>query len=314
MTFGLSRIVLFRMVLLKEEKTSWGDKMKKELLFTDFFSREYLTYAEARKKCVVMEKSIFKKHLRAAFGHLPLAKITTAEIERWLFSLKKRYKPSTCNRYLAVLRAIFKRAVKTKLIRKSPCEGLENLPAPQPPARALSLNQAIRLLSRLLACASPPALALALLLVTGARKSEILKARWENVDFENKVFIVPIAKSGKPRYFPLSSLALKIISRLPQINDSPWLFPGKNPAKPLGDIYRFWNKTRLSLGLDRTRIHDLRHTFASVLARKGASLYQVQTLLGHANPSTTMRYARFASRDLLACSEIVAMTLLEKTP
>ncbi|MFQ9367288.1 MAG: site-specific integrase, partial [Bilophila wadsworthia] len=71
-------------------------------------------------------------------------------------------------------------------------------------------------------------------------------------------------------------------------------------------IYVFWNKLRRSLGLADVRIHDLRHTFASFLVNAGHSLYEVQKLLGHSDPRTTMRYAHLGQASLMAAAETVS--------
>lgn len=105
----------------------------------------------------------------------------------------------------------------------------------------------------------PEAFALRLLLLTGGRKSEILKARWENVRLDQRLLTVPLSKSGRPRHILLSEEAIKILRALPRTPGNPWLFPGHAPGKPLSDIYRFWNELRRSLGLADVRIHDLAH-------------------------------------------------------
>lgn len=135
---------------------------------------------------------------------------------------------------------------------------------------------------RLEQCGRPEASALRLLLLTGARKSEILRARWENVRTDLRLLIVPLSKSGRPRHIPLSAAAIAVLRALPRVPGSPWLFPGKAPGKPLSDLYSFWNSIRKELGLDGVRIHDLRHSYASFLVNSGHSLYEVQKLLGPA--------------------------------
>ena len=78
---------------------------------------------------------------------------------------------------------------------------------------------------------------------------------------------------------------------MPRTPDCPWLFPGRTPGHSISDIYAFWNRLRRQLGLAKVRIHDLRHTFASIHVNTGHSLYAVQHLLGHSDPRITMRCA-----------------------
>lgn len=103
-----------------------------------------------------------------------------------------------------------------------------------------------------------------------------------------------------------------MLRALPRVPGSPWLFPGKAPGKPLSDLYSFWNSIRKELGLDGVRIHDLRHSYASFLVNSGHSLYEVQKLLGHSDPRTTMRYAHLGQAPLLAAAETVSACL--RTP
>ena len=91
-----------------------------------------------------------------------------------------------------------------------------------------------------------------------------------------------------------------------QIEGSPWIFPGRDKTRPLSDVYDYWRKVRTELGLGATRIHDLRHTFASVLVNLGHTLYEVQLLLGHASPQTTMRYAHLANNTLFTATNRVS--------
>lgn len=170
-------------------------------------------------------------------------------------------------------------------------------------------EEAQRLMRRLEQCGRPEASALRLLLLTGARKSEILRARWENVRTDLRLLIVPLSKSGRPRHIPLSAAAIAVLRALPRVPGRPWLFPGKAPGKPLSDLYPFWNRIRKELGLVGVRIHDLRHSYASFLVNSGHSLYEVQKLLGHSDPRTTMRYAHLGQAPLLAAAETVSACL-----
>lgn len=152
----------------------------------------------------------------------------------------------------------------------------------------------------------PEVFAIRLLLLIGARKSEVLKARWENVRPDLRLLIVPLSKSGKPRHILLSDAALEVLRAIPRTPGNPWLFPGHAPGKPLSDLYLFWNRLRRELGLADVRIHDLRHTFASFLVNAGHSLYEAQKMLGHSDPRTTMRYAHLGQASLLAAAEAVS--------
>lgn len=154
-----------------------------------------------------------------------------------------------------------------------------------PYERYLTGDEAQRLMRALEKSDRLEVFALRLLLLTGARKSEVLKARWEHVRPNQRLLTVPLSKSGKPRHISLFDEAIAVIRAIPWVPGCPWLFPGHAPDKPLSDIYQFWNKVRRGLGLTDVRIHDLRHTFASLLVNAGHSRYEVQKLLGTAIPA-----------------------------
>ena len=195
--------------------------------------------------------------------------------------------PATCNRILAVLKTICSLAELRGVLRagQSPCTGVSPFKIHTQRERYLTQGEARRLMRELEKSERPEAAAIRLLLLTGARKSEILKTRWEHVRLDLRLLIVPLSKSGKPRHISLLDEAIAVIRAIPCVPGCPWLFPGHAPDKPLSDIYQFWNKVRRGLGLTDVRIHDLRHTFAILLVNAGHSLYEVQKLLGTAIPA-----------------------------
>ena len=113
----------------------------------------------------------------------------------------------------------------------------------------------------------------------------------------------------RPARISAGDEAIAVIRTIPRQSGNPWLFPGHAPGKPLSDLYLFWNRLRRSMGLADVRIHDLRHTFASFLVNAGHSLYEVQKLLGHSDPRTTMRYAHLEQASLVAVAETVSVFL-----
>ena len=137
------------------------------------------------------------------------------------------------------------------------------------------------------------AAAIRLLLLTGARLNEVLQARWEWVSFENRLIMLPESKTGKKNLF-LSFEAIKVlewirtVSREPQ---SPYILPGRSRGKPLNNLSKSWRRLCERAQLTGVRLHDLRHTAASIAAGQGASLSLIGRLLGHSQAQTTLRYA-----------------------
>ncbi len=134
-----------------------------------------------------------------------------------------------------------------------------------------------------------------LLMLTGARRGEVLKARWEQLDLDRAVWTKPAATTKQRRLHraPISGAAVALLRmiRAHVPGDCPWVFPGDASGKPVIEIKRFWHNVRAEAGLEDVRIHDLRHTFASLLVSGGMSLPMIGRLLGHTQVQTTHRYA-----------------------
>jgi hypothetical protein len=129
-----------------------------------------------------------------------------------------------------------------------------------------------------------------LLILTGARLREILHARWEFIDFERGVIFLPDSKTGKKPIY-LSAAALAVLSTLPHLEGNPHIIPGDRTGQPRVDLKRPWTAVTKAARLEGLRIHDLRHSFASIGAGASLGLPIIGKLLGHSQPSTTARYA-----------------------
>jgi integrase len=145
---------------------------------------------------------------------------------------------------------------------------------------------------------------LAMLTVTGARLSEIMLATWDNVDFDRGMLTVPRSKNGRPRYIPLSPIAVAILERqaIRRLPDNPHVFPSwRRCGRAIEGVRGAWRRAKKAAGLpDDLRVHDLRHSFASALANSGTPLNEIGTVLGHTQLSTTTRYAHHSPQRLIA--------------
>jgi integrase len=138
---------------------------------------------------------------------------------------------------------------------------------------------------------------LRLCLFTGARSGEITAAKWEHVNRTQRVIRLPDSKTNVPRTIHLSEAALEVLRTLPRVE--PYLIAGALPGEPFKNLSRAWIIARARRGLDDVRLHDLRHSFASLAANRGVSLPMIGKLLGHKHQATTQRYAHIA-RDAAA--------------
>lgn len=132
-----------------------------------------------------------------------------------------------------------------------------------------------------------------LLLLTGCRLREIQHLRWSYV-VGNAAFL-PETKTG-PRRLLLSNAVLEELSRIPRVEGNPYVIIGKVEGQPITDLQRPWRRIRKEAELEDVRIHDLRHTYASIAAMAGHSLPMIGKLLGHTQTQTTARYAHLADQ------------------
>ena len=132
--------------------------------------------------------------------------------------------------------------------------------------------------------------AIRFLMLTGWRKQEALNLKWNEVDFERGFATLPSTKTGKS-YRSIGASALLLLSKLNRVSGNPYVFPGAVKGESLKEMRRTWYAARHAAELDDVRLHDLRHTFASVSVALGHSLFLTGALLGHSNRSTTGKYA-----------------------
>ncbi len=148
--------------------------------------------------------------------------------------------------------------------------------------------------------------AIRLMMLTGCRAGEVLGLRWSEVDFENGLLNLPDSKTGAKKVL-LGAPALEVLATLPRLGD--FVIAGATADKPRSDIKRPWGRVTAHAGLPDLRLHDLRHSYASVGAAAGMGLGMVGKLLGHASPTTTARYSHFADDPLRRASESIASTI-----
>jgi integrase len=136
--------------------------------------------------------------------------------------------------------------------------------------------------------------AIRLIIFTGARVSEILELRWKDVDFEHMCLRLPDSKSGAKVIY-ISSPALSVLDGMERYESNPFVIVGREPMSHLVNLRKPWSRIRKQADLDDLRLHDLRHSFASIGAGLGISLPIIGKMLGHTQAATTQRYAHLAA-------------------
>jgi len=258
---------------------------------------------------------LLDKTLVPAFGQKPLAEIARADVSRFHAQLADH--PHHANFALAVFSKLMTWAENNGLRPEgaNPCRGVKKYPA-RKKERFLSAAEFARLGEAIhdaeeTGDISPfAAAALRLLILTGARKSEILSLKWSYVDLSRGLLNLPDSKTGQ-KVIRLSPAALTILSAIPRLASNPYVICGHVDGAPIVNLQKPWNRVRRKAGIPDCRIHDLRHSFASMAAASGASLPMIGKLLGHAHPQTTARYAHLADDPIHQLNADVASAIAQ---
>ena len=160
------------------------------------------------------------------------------------------------------------------------------------------------------------AAAIRLLILTGARLGEIITLKWSYVDLERRMLRLPDSKTGQ-KIIRLNPQAVDALKRILPAQDNPYVIVGRRPGACLVNLQKPWRRIRRAAGVDDVRLHDLRHSFASVAAAQKGSLPMIGRLLGHNHTRTTARYAHLAADPVDQLNAEVGVAIaaaLEPTP
>lgn len=246
----------------------------------------------------------------AVLGSKVVDRVTREDVTRW--HVGRAQVQASANRALAVLSHVYRLAGDVwRLVPHgyNPTRGVRRYEE-RPRERYLSAEEWARLgaaleeeteaAQRKYAGFAPSAVSvLRVLALTGARLSEIAELRWADVDLERGAARLRRRKAG-PLWLTLPAAAVAVLRELPRRRDGPWVFPGHRRGAHVSanGVESAWQRVRARAGLEDVRVHDLRHSFASVLVGRGVSLPVIGGLLGHSKPQTTARYAHLADAPL----------------
>ncbi len=285
--------------------------VKQAETLTEFASRYLETHAKVHKKAssATEDERNLRNHILPVLGNHRMRDITRQEISRFHHAMRDR--PYAANRCLALLSHMFKKAEAwgVRPDNSNPCLHVEKY-SEKARERFLSTRE-LKKLGRTLAVveragnAPYVVAAIRLLLFTGARLGEILSLRWDYVDFEAQCLRLPDSKTGA-KTIALSAPALQVLADVPRMADNPHIICGSKAGAALVNLQKPWRRIRKAAHIPDVRIHDLRHSYASVAVSGGMSLPLIGSLLGHSQPQTTQRYAHLADDPRHAAADAVA--------
>ena len=276
-----------------------------------FVHERYLPYVKTRKRSWRLDEAMLRLHILPVFGEQRMNRITCSDIIAFQHKVHdEEYAPGTCNRMLILIKFIYNCAIKWDVLPSgsNPCDAADLFQDNGARERYLTQQEAQTLFQELYNNKNTQvSQIIQLLLYTGARKREILDARWDEIDMNRHILTIPAArsKSKKLRHIPLSDAAISLLQSIPHQSGIPWVFFNPVTKRPLVSIFYAWNSIRKKVGLPDVRLHDLRHSYASFLVNAGRSLYEVQKLLGHHDPKVTMRYAHLSPQAMLEAVNVV---------
>jgi integrase len=297
-------------VVLGDSPAETKAALKKVPTLSEFITSRYMPYIKGYKRSWDTDESVLKNHILPEFGSSHLDEITLQSVIAFHHGMRaKGYAPATANRIVIMMRYMFNLAKKWGIegTDKNPAVGVKLLEENNKRERYLNAEEVQRLNDAIQKSEnSQLKYIIALLLLTGCRKRELLDAQWEHFDLDRCTWRIPISKSGKARHVPLSDDALLVLKKVPRFENCPYIVPNPKTLLPFNTIFCSWNTARKQADLGDLRLHDLRHSFASFLVNAGRSLYEVQNILGHSQLITSQRYAHLSTATLLDASNAAA--------
>jgi integrase len=249
---------------------------------------------------------LLAQHIKPALGHLSVAGIDRDDIVRLHVDMARI--PRRANYVISTVRALLNFGIdlglrppasnparRIKMYRERARERF--LSEPEIAKAADAIEQA----ERAGKIGPHGAAGLRLALFTGARSGEITAIEWGHVDWQRKLIRLPDSKTNEPRTIHLSEAALEVLKTVPRIGR--FVVAGAKPDEPYRNLGRAWIDIRGNAGLADVRLHDLRHSYASLAAGRGISLQMIGKLLGHKVPATTQRYAHLAKDAVAAVND-----------
>ncbi len=272
-------------------------------------------YAEGHKRpsSIAEDRRLIEQRLKPSLGQVRVPDLSRTEVNRFHQALRST--PYEANRSLALLSKMMNLAEvwSFRPDGSNPCRHVKRFPEKKrerflTSAELARLGDALAAAEKSLTESVATISAIRLLILTGCRLSEVLTLKWAFVDFENARLQLPESKTGEKTVY-LCAPALEVLNALGSGEPDTWVLPGLRAGTHFKSLHGPWRRIRATAGLGDVRLHDLRHSFASVGAGAGLSLPIIGRMLGHTQAATTQRYAHLAADPVRQATEQVGATI-----
>jgi integrase len=275
---------------------------RKGMTWDTFFADHYLPHAQQHLRSWRNLEEMHRLRISARFGQTKLDRIRKGDAQKFLNELKASgLADSTCSHYGKLLRQALNVAVSWGYLDTNNINGIKLFKEDNQVERYLEGEELQQLLKILDEDKNKMVSRIILfLLSTGARKDEVLNAKWSQIDRVKNSWLISadVSKSKKRRTVYLNDVALGILDELDTQGKSDYLFTSSRTGDRLTDISKVWGRIRKEAGIPDVRLHDLRHSYASYLANSGCNEFQIQQALGHASTVTTRRYVHMSQEAM----------------
>lgn len=252
-------------------------------LRVDAIVAEFITrYAKPRNRKWMESERILQREFVAVFGQKDIREVTRADVIEIMDGAIERGAHYSANRILSNVRKLYNWCIERGIVEKSPIVGLK-APTKEVARDRVLADDEIKAVLRACRNDTYPFRQFApMLLATGQRRGEMAQMRWSEIDLDNKIWVIPTerSKNGKPHVVPLSSYALRLLADIPRFLDCNIVFTTTRRSPISGfskALRRLWEAT----GATDWRLHDLRRTAASGMARASVPPHVVEKVLNH---------------------------------
>jgi integrase len=308
---------------LLEERQLTGNRFR-DCTYNEIYDL-WLMNASTRKRepSLVKDSQMHRQYICPFIGRLKISEIESSHFQEMISMMMEReLSKASINKVIQHCKAVFNHAFNNEVIARNPTKGLKQLRLDTKEMEYLSkeeLDQFLTYTSQRYIGEDRWVHVLYLtLFLTGCRLGEVLGLEWHRIQFDKDAILIgqiwcPISKKviyttkgKKDRVIPLNSLLKKELGALRNNTKSSFLFSnGKTPIDPANFRKRNWEKDLKAAGVRRIRIHDARHTYASLFMMSDRSLYELKKVLGHSSVTTTERYAHLSNSHLAGVKDII---------